>query len=1384
MDEILPAQKVTFRFRPTEQMLDGIKTIEPDLAPEKFIYPDDFKLVVSEYEKSGKKIVIVTDRVSKGDVDRGELGSGYEADNYDKVLSWCMNNKSRKTKIGKVFLFNWPFAWLSDAKKAYKAYEIFYQRFVRFIEKVKPDTVVVCGPDVFEFIAVKNMETLPKQRWRHQMNRVLPITIGGHSCQIVGTIDMLRPLSWDNKNVKDFPNLIGYLARGILAGFEGKNRYTVTIPQDKKFIYVNTIAKVKKLLRKLRKAKRVSIDTEGASLNRVVNQLYSIQFAFSDRLAYFLPMDHPQSPFKPMQLAKIKTKLREYFENAPDHSEFHIFQNAKYDLTMFHSQLGVRYYSHRVYDVQAGEFSLDENRKLLTKPYAVKPYSLDFICEQYGCDIYLRIPFSKGNRADIAREGLTPRVIDYGCYDVIVPWMIVECQIAEAERRGHKKFLTYVTEQLSDTVLSFAQMEFIGVKMDRKHLFSLKAKDGPLNKMVIEQVAKFKESKAAQRVNNYIKIKKGVPQGADLFGGSVWLFDIDKDYHQQLLFFKALKLDAIAEKKNGDGKIDKAFQEEYKKVPEVGIFNRYKKLKTIQTNFVNALYSRLEKDPDARLDSRIRARFDYLDVTTSRTCLDGNTPVYVLDDRAIVPIKKIREGDWVWAYNDELQPVPAKVTWQGRTKFAKTMTVMYQGSRGAGDLKTIICTPCHRFRLRDGSYVKARDLKPGDRLLALERKYNHNGYRNVYWTGMPQGNARIPEHRLVKGLPPKSKVVHHENEIKDDNRPDNLTIMSHMKHYKLHGYDIVERQKLGRKDRPLRSIKNHSSWNKGLNGDQSPTYKPLDKKWALKVLYKHKGKPTVFRDKYGWDYTTIKRKLEEVGIDWRNIKDRFNSKDDYITDEQITHARKLSSYIKAMKYLGCTYYKARRLLEADGNHVIIKTYNNKGKRWTYDIEVETHHNFIANGVCVHNSARDPNMMNIPARGDLSKMIKRLFVADEGCMYVKNDYSAHEVRDWANEAHDKKLASSFYVGLKYRQELRLLAYKFPEQAEGWLSHKKKHGWKEIQGEIKDKKITADEGFQKFQKVIKAVKDPITKKIAQAELELDIKGDIHKLNCQIFYKVPVLQVTDDQRQDVKAVVFGTIYGKTPGGLAISLKKTEEYAQELQDTLFSSFDAGAKWLHTTHESGQENLFVESPLGFRRHLWGYLHTRQGVVNAMNRRGPNSIIQGVASNIGIASIRIMQSLIWNYFIKQDIPFFWRSAINYIHDSVESETKTHLIPIYLYLIEHASTTLIHRRFQKVFGYNLDVGLELEFQVGASLDRVNKWSFMPSELFDTIENEMKWQQENLGYKYAKDTMQKVKHNWNIVSQLRRKELEESVKSKRPSDIMLLTEKNSAKMGFMI
>lgn len=1038
------------------------------------LYNQDMKFPVFTYGEEGRRILIISDKIIPGDEDY--FLEGREKGVVEKVLKYCFDKKDEKAEVEKIAFLPFEAARpeISDRKNAddrrrsAECNQVFFSRIKYFMSQYRPDCVVCCGLDPFTMFYREYVDNNPKHIVKHRFNRMFDIEHDGQKIQLMGCIDFARPVSWDTKN-KDFANLLGYLADGWTQALNGYNWYTVDL-KDTVFKYIDTMEKFKSFYKKLLKAEIVAIDTEGSGLGRLTSKLYSVQFAFTKDKGYFLPLDHPDTPFSAEELSYIKRKLKYYFEFERC-KKYHIYQYGKYDVGQFYAQLGIRFYNHRIYDIMGGQFLFNENMGKL-KAYGIKaPYSLDMTCAQFGCYVYEEIEFSKGDRGRITQEGLTKRLIEYGIYDVVVMIGIHDEQIKRAKKDRHKKFLLYNCEQISDTLIALAQMENVGAPVDRKQIYYLKSKDGPINTSIQKQLEAFKGSKAAQSVNKYLTKKAGLPQSGGMFGNQQWLFDVNKQDHQTLLFYTALKLKPLSLKKDGTGKVDKAFLQEYSKTcPEVAMYKDYKSAITLRNNFVNKMFVKLHEDNDTIFDGRLRSSYTYTKTTTNR--------------------------------------------------------------------------------------------------------------------------------------------------------------------------------------------------------------------------------------------------LSSVNL---------------------------------------------------------------------------------------------NLQNLVSRGDWAPHLKRVFISPRRFAIVKFDFSANEVRDWCNQSGDEVLRSSFYKGLQLRQQLQILQLKNPENWEAWLKYRDDVKWDDKDNEKKNHKShytveTEKSGTSEYDQKVKLVgkiNDPTTRKIGEAALELEIKGDLHKLNCVIMYQLKsTLEVNKDQRYDIKAITFGRIYGKisisyakpkSEGGLG----KTEEECEQITTNFDNTFKAGTDWLSVQHEKGQQLIGVESPLGMFRHLDGYLHTRPAIINAMNRRGPNSMIQGTSSHVGVTAIRSIQKIFWHFWVKHDIDICYNAVTNYVHDAIESLCPITFLPVYLYIKYHCMTTLVHRRFNKVFGYDFKVGLEAEGIIGGALSECKEeyaWNFDWPSLSESIDKTLKFHQETLGYEYTDKEIKRMKrdaeHNWNIVSRLRLIELSHSVKSTKANTMMIMDESIARNIGLRI
>ena len=596
------------------------------------VFSDDFEDLVYRINPDGRKVLLVSDHPGSVMMN-DQIFSGNERSVFHNVLKYALEQAEEKVKD--VYFVSWPRATIDpgrrnkdDLRKLYTGNQIFLTRMLYIIGRLKPDVVIFCGIDPFRTAYKHFTDDI---RYNFNLNRVLTAEVHGHTFQYLGTGDIFRPCSWDPKH-RSFGQLLGWIVKGWRQAINGRADYTVKV-DDAKFIYLDTIPKFDAFYKILCAGKVVAQDTEGSGDGRITSKLYSLQFAFDGRTGYFLPFEHPDTPFSTDELNYIRKKLRDYYERGT--SAFHIWQYGKYDVTQLYANIGIRFYNHRIYDTMAARWALDENLKGL-KSFGVKPNSLEFMTESdYNCNIYQTIPFSKGDRSNIGKVKLTKDVIRYGVYDALVIFQIQQFQRHEAKTQGYTKFLPFVTIQLGDKIIALAQMEFTGAPIDKKQIYKLAAADGPVAKTIKAMQEKFRHSPHAQKVNKFLLDKQGRTRG-DMYGETQWIFDISKEESRDLLMFQAHKLKPLGLKKDGKGKIDKAFIAQYmKENKDVHALAELTKATTIKNNFVKILLKKIQEDSDTLKDNRIRASYTYTVVVGGRlSATDPNLQnIPVKDDK-------------------------------------------------------------------------------------------------------------------------------------------------------------------------------------------------------------------------------------------------------------------------------------------------------------------------------------------------------------------------------------------------------------------------------------------------------------------------------------------------------------------------------------------------------------------------------------------------------------------------------------------------------------------------------------------------------------------------------------------------------------------------------
>jgi len=180
-------------------------------------------------------------------------------------------------------------------------------------------------------------------------------------------------------------------------------------------------------------------------------------------------------------------------------------------------------------------------------------------------------------------------------------------------------------------------------------------------------------------------------------------------------------------------------------------------------------------------------RYGKIIIAADADCFHGSTKVRLVDGR----VKTLQElateypngGIQVFSYDLENQRVvPGTVTSCLEYAERSEMLKIYLDNG-----ETEICTPEHKWMLRNGSYIEAKDLKRGDSLNCLWIK---EGMYPLIWQDYEEAYKYLHrEFCIEKSKEAETSIdtqVHHKNKNTQDNRPENLILLTRSEHARLH----------------------------------------------------------------------------------------------------------------------------------------------------------------------------------------------------------------------------------------------------------------------------------------------------------------------------------------------------------------------------------------------------------------------------------------------------------------------------------------------------------------------------------------------------------------------------------------------------------------------
>lgn len=136
------------------------------------------------------------------------------------------------------------------------------------------------------------------------------------------------------------------------------------------------------------------------------------------------------------------------------------------------------------------------------------------------------------------------------------------------------------------------------------------------------------------------------------------------------------------------------------------------------------------------------------------------------------------------------------------------------------------------------------------------------------------------------------------------------------------------------------------------------------------------------------------------------------------------------------------------------------------------------------------------------------------------------------------------------------------------------------------------------------------------------------DIHRATAAKIYKLPIEEVTADQRRKAKTANFGIIYGITTFGLAERMEVSRAEAKELIDGYFATYPKVREYMEMSVNKAREKGYTETLFGRRCYLPDINSHNATVRGYAERNAINAPIQGTAADIiKIAMVRIAKRM-------------------------------------------------------------------------------------------------------------------------------------------------------------
>lgn len=180
------------------------------------------------------------------------------------------------------------------------------------------------------------------------------------------------------------------------------------------------------------------------------------------------------------------------------------------------------------------------------------------------------------------------------------------------------------------------------------------------------------------------------------------------------------------------------------------------------------------------------------------------------------------------------------------------------------------------------------------------------------------------------------------------------------------------------------------------------------------------------------------------------------------------------------------------------------------------------------------------------------------------------------------------------------------------------------------------------------------------------------DIHRSTAANINKIKLEEVSDDLRQQAKAINFGVLYGQGPHGLSQNANISYQQARDFINKYFATYTGVTKFIEETIKSAQEKNYTETMFGRKRMIPEINSSEIMKKKTAERMAINSPIQGSAADIlKLAMKKIFSDIAEINQEKSDIKMLLQ-----VHDELIFEVQADKIDYYCSKIKNIMETVV------------------------------------------------------------------------------------------------------------